>query len=69
MVLPEKDYWTMPAIGEDTHFGFREVPLEDKQGLVDNVVRSSDINRRTYNGFEATMQARLPKGGTLVSVA
>jgi hypothetical protein len=37
-----------------------------KQGQVDNVVRASEINRRTYNGFEATMQARLPKGGTLV---
>ena len=37
-----------------------------KQGQVDNVVRSSDINRRTYHGFEASMQARLPNGGTLV---
>ena len=25
------------ATGQDTHFGFRQVPLEDKQGLVDDV--------------------------------
>src|SRR3989441_7936011 len=37
-----------------------------KQGLVDNVVRTSDINRRTYNGFEGSVQARLANGGTLV---
>lgn len=30
----------MPARGEDTHFGFREVPLEDKQALVDDVFHS-----------------------------
>jgi len=30
----------MPARGEDTHFGFRDVPLEDKQALVDDVFHS-----------------------------
>ena len=27
----------MPQTGRDTHFGFRQVPLEDKQALVDDV--------------------------------
>src|SRR5436190_19904544 len=30
----------MPRESESTHFGFREVPLADKQGLVDDVFRS-----------------------------
>ncbi|MEA2988647.1 MAG: demethylmenaquinone methyltransferase / 2-methoxy-6-polyprenyl,4-benzoquinol methylase [Alphaproteobacteria bacterium] len=30
----------MPEPGENTHFGFREVPLADKQALVDDVFRS-----------------------------
>jgi demethylmenaquinone methyltransferase / 2-methoxy-6-polyprenyl-1,4-benzoquinol methylase len=30
----------MPSTGRDTHFGFRQVPLEDKQALVDDVFRS-----------------------------
>ena len=30
----------MPQTGRDTHFGFREVPLEDKQALVDDVFHS-----------------------------
>jgi len=30
----------MPRTGDATHFGFREVPLADKQGLVDDVFRS-----------------------------
>jgi demethylmenaquinone methyltransferase/2-methoxy-6-polyprenyl-1,4-benzoquinol methylase len=40
MVLPEKDYWTMPATREDTHFGFQDVPLAEKQGRVDEVFSS-----------------------------
>jgi len=43
MVLCEKEYF-MPhgqkpdrMTGPDTHFGFRQVPLADKQGLVDDV--------------------------------
>jgi hypothetical protein len=28
---------SMPQTGRDTHFGFRQVPLEDKQALVDDV--------------------------------
>ena len=43
MVLCEKEYF-MPhghksdrATGPDTHFGFRRVPMADKQGLVDDV--------------------------------
>ena len=36
MVLCEKEYF-MPQPGQDTHFGFRQVPLEDKQALVDEV--------------------------------
>jgi demethylmenaquinone methyltransferase/2-methoxy-6-polyprenyl-1,4-benzoquinol methylase len=30
----------MPRTGEDTHFGFRQVPVEDKQALVDDVFHS-----------------------------
>jgi hypothetical protein len=37
----------------------------NKQGQVDNLVRTSDINRRTYHGFEGSVQARLPNGGTV----
>jgi demethylmenaquinone methyltransferase/2-methoxy-6-polyprenyl-1,4-benzoquinol methylase len=40
MVLPIKDYWTMPATREDTHFGFQDVPLAEKQGRVDEVFSS-----------------------------
>src|SRR3954451_1564600 len=46
MVLCEKEY-LMPhgqkpdrRTGLDTHFGFRQVPLEDKQSLVDDVFHS-----------------------------
>ena len=37
-----------------------------KRGLVDNVVSNSDLNRRIYNGFEASIQARLPNGGVIL---
>src|SRR3977135_550895 len=44
MVLPKQDYSpgliAMPRPGEDTHFGFRQVPVEDKQALVDDVFHS-----------------------------
>jgi demethylmenaquinone methyltransferase/2-methoxy-6-polyprenyl-1,4-benzoquinol methylase len=40
MVLPHKDYFVMPRARENTHFGFREVPLTDKQALVDDVFHS-----------------------------
>ena len=30
----------MPQTGESTHFGFRQVPLDDKQALVDDVFHS-----------------------------
>jgi demethylmenaquinone methyltransferase/2-methoxy-6-polyprenyl-1,4-benzoquinol methylase len=30
----------MPQAGKNTHFGFQQVPLEDKQALVDDVFRS-----------------------------
>jgi demethylmenaquinone methyltransferase/2-methoxy-6-polyprenyl-1,4-benzoquinol methylase len=44
MVLPQRDYSpgliAMPRPGEDTHFGFRQVPVEDKQALVDDVFHS-----------------------------
>ena len=39
MVLPEKDY-SDAGPDKDTHFGFRQVPLEDKQALVDDVFHS-----------------------------
>jgi demethylmenaquinone methyltransferase / 2-methoxy-6-polyprenyl-1,4-benzoquinol methylase len=39
MVLPAKDYWPMSS-SQETHFGYRDVPLEDKQGLVDDVFHS-----------------------------
>lgn len=37
-----------------------------KQGQVDNVVSNSDVNGRTYNGFEASVQARLPTGAVIL---
>jgi hypothetical protein len=37
-----------------------------RQGLVDNVVTNSEINHRVYNGFEASIQARLPSGAVLL---
>lgn len=39
MVLPAKDYWPM-SNSQETHFGYRDVPLEEKQGLVDDVFHS-----------------------------
>ena len=46
MVLCEKEYFMPPGqkgerkADSDTHFGFRQVPLTEKQGLVDDVFRS-----------------------------
>ncbi len=40
MVLLKKDYFVMPRPGEETDFGFRRVPLADKQALVDDVFHS-----------------------------
>jgi demethylmenaquinone methyltransferase / 2-methoxy-6-polyprenyl-1,4-benzoquinol methylase len=40
MVLAEKDKSPMRQREEETHFGFRAVPLADKQGLVDEVFSS-----------------------------
>ena len=37
---PPERIHSMPQTGRDTHFGFREVPLEDKQALVDDVFHS-----------------------------
>ena len=39
MVLPAKDYWLMTK-ADETHFGYRDVPLTEKQGLVDDVFHS-----------------------------
>ena len=36
-----------------------------KRGAVDNLDTTSDINRNIYNGFELSLQARLPNGGTI----
>ncbi|PYR16066.1 MAG: hypothetical protein DMF94_29570 [Acidobacteria bacterium] len=36
------------------------------QGKVANIVRNSDINHRDYMAYEASMQARLKGGGTLL---
>jgi hypothetical protein len=38
-----------------------------KQGLVDIVDTTSDINRRTYRGYELGIEGRLPKGGTVLA--
>ncbi len=35
------------------------------RGLVDNLDITSDINRNYYNGFEVSMNARLPNGGNI----
>ncbi len=40
MVLPAKDNWLMSGGSRDTHFGFETVPLEEKQGRVDDVFHS-----------------------------
>ena len=42
MVLPAKDYWRKETMtkAEETHFGARNVPLTEKQGLVDEVFHS-----------------------------
>jgi len=40
MVLLKKDYFVMPRPGEETDFGFRRVPLADKQALVDDIFHS-----------------------------
>ncbi len=42
MVLPAKDYWRKEIMTspEQTHFGARTVPLNEKQGLVDDVFHS-----------------------------
>jgi demethylmenaquinone methyltransferase/2-methoxy-6-polyprenyl-1,4-benzoquinol methylase len=40
MVRPAKDFSAMARTPEQTHFGFQEVPLADKQGLVDDVFHS-----------------------------
>src|SRR4051794_17634346 len=46
----------MPRGGENTHFGFRQVPLEDKQSLVDDVFHS--VARR-YDLMNDLMSAGL----------
>src|SRR6476620_3422474 len=56
MVRAEKDKSPMPAAGEQTHFGFKEVPLGDKQGLVDGVFAS--VARR-YDLMNDLMSAGL----------
>jgi demethylmenaquinone methyltransferase/2-methoxy-6-polyprenyl-1,4-benzoquinol methylase len=40
MVLPAKDYPAMTAPRDETHFGYTTIPLEDKQGRVDDVFHS-----------------------------
>jgi demethylmenaquinone methyltransferase/2-methoxy-6-polyprenyl-1,4-benzoquinol methylase len=40
MVRPTKDFSAMARAPEQTHFGFQEVPLADKQSLVDDVFHS-----------------------------
>src|SRR3972149_5498560 len=40
MVLAPKDKIAMRQGGNQTHFGFKDVPLADKQGLVDGVFSS-----------------------------
>jgi hypothetical protein len=39
----------------------------NKVGIVDNVVTNSPIDFRRYNGFELSMQGRLPNGGTILA--
>jgi demethylmenaquinone methyltransferase/2-methoxy-6-polyprenyl-1,4-benzoquinol methylase len=40
MVLPAKDYPAMAAPRDETHFGYTTVPLDEKQGRVDDVFHS-----------------------------
>src|ERR1041384_5837060 len=56
MVLAQKDKTPMRAGDDHTHFGFRDVPLADKQGLVDNVFAS--VARR-YDLMNDLMSAGL----------
>jgi demethylmenaquinone methyltransferase / 2-methoxy-6-polyprenyl-1,4-benzoquinol methylase len=56
MVLAQKDKTRMRRGGDHTHFGFKPVPLADKQGLVDNVFHS--VARR-YDLMNDLMSAGL----------
>ena len=56
-----QDITLAPDVG--TIVAFNRDPAT--QGLTDNLDTTSDINRNYYNGFELSMQARLPNGGTV----
>src|SRR5687767_15754980 len=56
MVLAKKDKTPMRTGDDDTHFGFKPVPLADKQGLVDDVFAS--VARR-YDLMNDLMSAGL----------
>src|ERR1700754_5164325 len=56
MLLAEKDKTPMRTGDEHTHFGYREAPLGDKQGLVDDVFPS--VARR-YDLMNDLMSAGL----------
>jgi demethylmenaquinone methyltransferase / 2-methoxy-6-polyprenyl-1,4-benzoquinol methylase len=56
MVLAAKDKTPMRPGDEHTHFGFRDVPLGDKQGLVDDIFHS--VARR-YDLMNDLMSAGL----------
>jgi len=56
----------MPATGDETHFGEQTVPLEDKQGLVDDVFRS--VARR-YDLMNDLMSAGMHRAWKSAMVA
>src|SRR5258706_16079350 len=58
MVLAEKDKTRMHPGDDHTHFGFKDVPLADKQGLVDGVFAS--VARR-YDLMNDLMSAGLQR--------
>ena len=53
----------LPSMVGTTFMAFNRDPAT--QGLTDRVDRTSDLMSNIYNGFEVSIQARLPNGGTL----
>ena len=50
-------------LASTTFLAFNRDPAT--RGLTDNLDTTTDLNRSYYNGFELSMQARLPNGGTV----
>ena len=66
VLLEPSDYISFTAVSP---FDGTELTIYNldpsKRGLRDIVDRTSSVNRDLYNGFELSLQARLPNGGTV----